>query len=313
MPVRILDPGSREAFAGPLGRLATQTGNFNTRRTGRRIKEFGLYQVLINLSWPRFLGLILAGYLGINLLFAGLYLLLGVENLLGSRVDTFLHSFLDAYFFSTFTLTLVGYGNLAPQGPWVNAAAALEALAGWVGFALITGMVFRRFARPATRIQFSPCAVIAPRGGGANLQIRLVNPHNDVLLDLRAEVLLRWTEPRDGGTDQQCHSLALEQSTLDLFPAPWTIVHPLDATSPLHGKSPADLARAQAEIVVVIRGFDQTYSQFMSAVFSYRYDEIVWGARFVPACHADRKGRLVVNLRRLGKTEPAPPEVQAGK
>ena len=62
---------------------------------------------------------------------------------------------------------------------------------------------------------------------------------------------------------------------------------------------PADLASLAAELLILIEGFDDTFSQVVHSMYSYRHDEIVWGAQFIPAFKIDSKGDLVVEVDRI--------------
>ena len=79
----------------------------------------------------------------------------------------------------------------------------------------------------------------------------------------------------------------------------WTIVHPVDESSPLSGLSAEELAARSTEIMVLIRGFDDTFNQVVNARSSYRYDEILWGYHFRPAFENDEEGRLVLDLAKM--------------
>jgi inward rectifier potassium channel len=94
--------------------------------------------------------------------------------------------------------------------------------------------------------------------------------------------------------------LPLERPGVLFFPLTWTIVHPLDESSPLYGKTAADLEKLQAEILILIKGFDDTFSQTVHSRYSYRYDEIVWGARFSPAFQIDTEGDLELEVDKVG-------------
>src|SRR5262249_8497666 len=94
--------------------------------------------------------------------------------------------------------------------------------------------------------------------------------------------------------------LNLERDSIYFFPVTWTIVHPIDDSSPLFGKTPEELARLRAEVLILIKGFDDTFSQTVNARYSYRFDEIVWGAKFSPAFEIDDRGQIVLELSRLG-------------
>ena len=64
------------------------------------------------------------------------------------------------------------------------------------------------------------------------------------------------------------------------FPLSWTIVHPIDETSPLYGLTPEDLERTETEFLVLLTGYDETFASTVYARTSYRADEIVWGVNF---------------------------------
>ena len=83
------------------------------------------------------------------------------------------------------------------------------------------------------------------------------------------------------------------------MPLSWTVVHPIDEDSPLWGKTQTDLERLQAEILILVKGYDDTFSQTVHAQYSYRHDEFVWGAKFVPAFNIDPKGDLVLDVNRI--------------
>ena len=118
-------------------------------------------------------------------------------------------------------------------------------------------------------------------------------------MDLEARVLLMTVDPVDGQLRRDFFDLPLERRRVYFFPLTWTIVHPIDSASPLYGKTAADLAKTSAEVLILIQGFDDTFSQTVHARYSYRYDEIVWGAKFQPAFSVDPHGDLVVDVSRI--------------
>ena len=86
----------------------------------------------------------------------------------------------------------------------------------------------------------------------------------------------------------------------------WTVVHPIDDKSPLYGKTAADLEGLQAEIMIMMKAYDDTSAQTVHARYSYRYDEIVWGAKFAPAFEIEPDGDLHVEVNRVGAIEAVP-------
>src|SRR5581483_1043642 len=217
------------------------------RRRGLTGFAGGVYMHLVNLSWPRFWGLVFLGYLLVNVLFAALYTMLGSAALRTAERDMGLTLFGKAFFFSVHTLTTVGYGDIYPLGITANVVAATEALLGLMGFAIATGLLFARFSRPNARLIFSDRMVVAPYGDGHSLQFRLANRRANVLTDVAADMMLMTVE-RDptGQFRRNFTELKLERKKIFFLALTWTVVHPIDESSPLAGKAAADLERLQA-------------------------------------------------------------------
>ena len=92
-----------------------------------------------------------------------------------------------------------------------------------------------------------------------------------------------------------------------IFPLSWTIVHPIDDSSPLAGLSPEELQASEAEFLVLLTGFDETFAQTVHARSSYRADELVYGARFVSMFeHDEHDGLLSVDLTRIHEVLSTP-------
>ncbi len=297
MKQETFDPGLTTQFSGMLRRAINRDGTFNVHRKGTRWRDFNLYLKLIDTTWPRFLVVVLAGFLLINMGFATAYMLLGIEHLQG--IEPEMSPFTNAFFFSIHTLTTVGYGNIFPRGAGANLVAAIEAATGLMVFAIATGLLYGRFSKPSARIVFSDHILVAPYQDGASLQFRITNARSNVLLDLEARVLLMTVDLVDGQLKRDFVDLSLERRHIYFFPLTWTIVHPIDSASPLYGKTAQDLAKASAEILILIQGFDDTFSQVVHARYSYKHDEVVWGAKFVPAFSVDPGGDLVLDVDRI--------------
>lgn len=247
--------------------------------------------------------IVLVTYVAMNCLFAGLYLLSGVENLQGADMASPLQTFLSAFFFSVHTFTTVGYGTIAPRGIVVNIIAAIEAITGLMSLALATGLLFGRFSKPTAKISFSSNAIIAPYQGQSSLQFRIVNRRKVNLLEMEAKVLFMVVDKSGPTPIRRYSELSLERPSVYFFPLPWTIVHPIDTASPLYQQTPEDLAKVHAEILILIKGFDETFGQTIHVRNSYRFDEIIWGAKFIPAFSVDGSGNVVLQLDDINKME----------
>jgi inward rectifier potassium channel len=83
-------------------------------------------------------------------------------------------------------------------------------------------------------------------------------------------------------------------------------MHAIDEASPLRGATPASLYDSQIEIIVLLRGTDDTLADIIYARHSYMPDEILWDRRFVDVLALTPTGRRIVNLHRFHDTEPLP-------
>ena len=287
-------------------RLLNRDGSFNVFRRG--LSFFGridAFHALLTMSWRRFFALSFAFYVVVNVLFAVAYMLCGPGALLGVSQAGWPERLPWAFFFSVETFTTVGYGNIAPQTIAADVLVTLEAFVGLLATALVTGIAFARFTRPTASVAFSKHALIAPYRGGAALMFRMINRRRSELSSLDATVVLALAEESRGIRVRRFHTLPLERSQVAFFPLAWTVVHPIDAESPLCGMTPERLDERDAELLVLITAIDDKLSQTAQARTSYSAEEIVWGARFADMFEPTEGGPLAVDVDKLDEYEPA--------
>jgi len=295
------DPGLTQQFGAPLSRAINKDGTFNVRRSGVDWRAFHPWIHLVSMSWPGFSTLVALTFLGMNSAFALAYFSMGPSAIQGAAAPDEWHRFLDDFFFSGQTLTTVGYGALAPHSVKASMLATFEGAIGLLSFAVITGLLVSRVSRPSARIRYSRNALISPYQNASALMFRIANERSNNLMELEASVLLMTVISRSGTPERKFDLLALERPSVLLFPLTWTIVHPIDEASPLFGKTAADLAQLQAELIVLVKGFDDTFSQVVHSRFSYRHDEFVWGAKFLPAFKVEASGDLLLEVDKVGE------------
>lgn len=295
------DPGIGVKFDRPTRRAINHDGTFNVRRRSRTVHIRDLYQTVMSMSWGQFLLLVLVMLGVVNLVFAAGYLALGLENLNGTTDDERIPRALQAFFFSVQTFTTVGYGSMSPNSIGTGLLASLESLTGLMVAALVTGVLYGRFSRPRASILFSRTAIISRRPNGTPcLQFRVANRHRSTLVELRARVLLQFT---DAQGNRNYHTLTLERNSVDFFPLNWTLVHDITPDSPLYGLAPADWAARHTELLILLKGYDDTFAQEVHARNSYRYDEIEWHRRYTRTFNIEDDGTVVLDLDRLHETE----------
>jgi inward rectifier potassium channel len=306
------DPGLTQKYAGSLRRAINPTGEFNVKRQGTSWRDIHPYLYLIHVRWSVFFALVVAAFLVVNTLFAVAYTIVGLQHLHGADAPTDFEHFMNAFYFSAHTLTTVGYGSIYPQGIAENSVATFEALFGVMGFAVATAVLVGRVSRPSARIGFSEKMIVAPYQEGTSLQFRIVNRRSNSLMELQAQVLLMTVESVGGTLQRKFAPLTLERPGVLFLPLTWTIVHPIDDTSPIRGLTAGDFERLQVEFLILIKGIDDTFGQTVHQRFSYRYDEIAWGGKFVPAFEIGHDGDLVLQMDRVSLLEQ-PPETSGAK
>ena len=285
-------------------RFLNKDGSFNVVRHGLPFLEsLSPYHFLLTISWTLFHAVLVGSYLVANAAFAFAYLACGPGALEGAgSLGT---GFARAFFFSVETFSTIGFGNILPTGFAANVVMTAEALLGLLWVAMATGLLFARFSRPTAKILFSRNSVVAPYRGITALMFRVANGRTNQLIELQARVMLGRFVTEDGRKVRRFDNLTLEREEVMFFPLSWTIVHPIDETSPLWGLDADGFRAADAEVLILLSGTDETFAQTVHTRTSYKPDEIVWNARFTGIFDSQKEGEhLAIDLRRLSEIEP---------
>ena len=261
------------------------------------------YLLALSLPWPFFLILVGLVYLGINLLFTGLYLLQpeGLADASNGRIHP-----ADAFFFSAQTLGSFHYGTLHPSSIYTNVVVTAESLSGLLFMALITGLAYARFTRSSARIRFSRLAVVHPYNGAPTLVLRLANERRNNLLDAKLRAFLAVDEvSSEGHCMRRLLPLPLDRDQGIAFLLVWTAMHRIDGASPLHGLAPADLERLNAEVVVAFNGVDEIMERAVHARASWSVEQLVFGSCFIDMLEAV-DGDQRIDWSAFDRTRPCP-------
>jgi inward rectifier potassium channel len=284
------------------GRFINRNGTFNLNKKGWPFWDrFSVYYTMISMPSWKFIMIIILTFIGINLLYTFAYVLLGAGEFTGLIYSSGWNYFKEIYFFSTETFTTVGYGRVNPVGDGANLVAAIEAMSGFLSFAIATGLIYGRFARPRAHLAFSDFAIIAPYRDKTGLMFRFAcYKEHHALTDVTVQVNLAMLLQENGQTVYKYYDLPLERSKIESLPMNWTVVHPIDELSPLLGFTAEDMKAADVEIYVLVRGFNDVYSNTVLQRTSYTYNEIEMNRRFIPMYQETENG-TVLELNKLSQ------------
>lgn len=286
-------------------RLLNKNGSFNIKRIGSsEWNALSWYQHLLAVSWLQFSGLVVGVFISINCFFALLYVLAGIEHINGIESGSSIENFFHAFFFSVQTFTTVGYGAMSPNTIITGLISSFEALGGVMGFALATGLLYGRFSKPSAKILFSKDALIAPFADGYSFQFRLANERSNQLVNLEANVIMSTLEIIDNTPKRKYYQIELIANRIYFFPLNWTVVHPITPDSPLFGKTEADFKRLDVEFLVLIKGYDDSFAQEIYCPTSYKWNEIVWNAKYKVPFYPSEEGETIMNLSAINDYEP---------
>jgi inward rectifier potassium channel len=289
---------------GPDAKIDGAEGRVTYPRLGaQRVPYIGLprdgwrdaYHVLLTLPTAPFLGVLALAFVAINAVFALLYMADpgGVTN---ARPG----NFQDAFFFSVQTLGTLGYGVMAPKSLAANLTATLETFVGLANLAIATGLLFARISRPTARIMFSKRAVVTAFDGVPTLIFRAANQRRNLVIEADVTVtMVHDVTTREGSMIRRFDELVVLRSRSPLFFLTWQVMHPIDEKSPLFGETTESLLEKRAEVLVVMKGIDETFVTTIHARTSYTPDEIVWDAQLADIFTVDEHGMRAIDFRRF--------------
>jgi len=276
-------------------RLARKDGSVNIIKEGVSFLDGqSLYHTMLSIPSWKFWTILFTIYLSINVLFALLYLLIGIEHLGGIETGSPFKNFMEAFFFSTQTYTTVGYGRISPIGVLTSAIASFEAFMGVLSFALASGLFYGRFSRPKAYLYFSDVALLSPYKEGTALMFRVVPYKNNQLTEAEVKLTLAMQVKTGEVVKNEFYQLPVEFSKLNSLVLNWTIVHAINEESPLWGLSLKELKEAKAELLVFLKAFDEVFSSSVVARTSYIATEFIDNAKFKPMYRASSEKKATI-------------------
>jgi inward rectifier potassium channel len=277
------------------GRFFNENGHPNVKKVGIPFwEQYSLYHWLISMASWKFVLLVLTSFVVINLFFACLYQLIGLQHLSGLMGETATDQFREAFFFSCQTFTTVGYGRINPVGFFASLLAAFEALSGYMSFALITGLLYGRFSLPKANIVFSDLAIITPYKDGYAFMCRFSNGKRTVLTEATAKISMAIKERENGVFKNNFYNLPLEIDSVNALYLSWTLVHPINEESPLWGMTFEQMLQLDMEFLVFFKAYDEKFSNSVLARKSYIASELMYDVKFKPMFYPSENKKVTV-------------------
>jgi inward rectifier potassium channel len=290
------------------GRFINKDGTYNLVKEGMPFwQRISVFHDMLNLPRWKFITVIVLAYCIINLFFASVYFLIGAHEFQGlpSGADDW-RIFRELFYFSTETYTTVGYGRVNPMGDMANLVAGLESLTGFLSLAIATGLIYGRFSKPRSYLAFSNHAVVAPYKEGTGLMFRFAaykDKHSLTDLEIKVNVGLRVLE--NDRPVYKYFSLDLERTKVETMPMSWTVVHPITESSPFFGFTEEDMENGDVELYVMLRGFDDVFSNYVQQRTSYTFREIFFNRKFIPMYRESEDGlTTILELHKLHIHKP---------
>jgi inward rectifier potassium channel len=265
-------------------RFMDKNGRFKVIRSGLPWWDrWNVYAWMLELSWLKFYAVILSAFIAINLIFTGLYFIVGIDHLIGLMAEDNFERFFEVFFFSVQTFSTVGYGRVNPLNMPAGMLASTEVFIGLLTVAIATGLVFAKFSRPIANLLFSKNILLTTtKDGRKALLFRFVNKAENQITDVGVQVLVAMDLSENGESEWKFYNLPLERDKINFLALSWTVVHYIDENSPLFNLSQEDIKEAGTEILILITLFDDTFAQTVHVRHSYKYDEWKWNATFRP-------------------------------
>jgi len=128
----------------------------------------------------------------------------------------------------------------------------------------------------------------------------MVNTRNNVLLNTKVTTL--FIMDKGIGAEEfnkEYFPLNLESDKVNFFPLTWTLVHKIDENSPAFEISLSELKKRNAEIIIMVETFDETFGQMLIQKHSYANEKWIEGKKFDRNFRMDEEGKLVLHINEL--------------
>ncbi len=277
-------------------RVPDDDGSIRWRVVNGRIRPFeDLFHRLMLASWTQVIVVALFAYLLSALGFALLYMAEtdGISNNDGS--------FAQAYWFSVQTLSTIGYGTMSPVSTYANVLVTIESFVGLAGVAVVTALLYAKFAKPSARVLFSDSVAVHDRDGVPTMHVRMVNERDTPILDVHLHVAVMVDETNQHGHRfRRLYDIKLLRRRIPMFALGFTIMHEIDKDSPFTRFDTDDIAF----MIVTFHGTDDALMQPVFGRKLFRPRHVRMGHRFADIVSTSDDGVITLDMATVHMTVP---------
>ncbi len=262
----------------------------------------GILHFVLRAGWGELLLAYVAIYLGTNAVFALGYVLTG--GVANARPG----SFADAFWFSVQILGTGGDSAMNSVGVGAHVLVTLETMLAILLLGVIAGVSFGKLSVPGLRVRFSVPAVIFVFDGVPTLAFRIGNQRRELVAAVEVTLIGERPEVTPEGLQiWRALDLELRRARFPTLARGYTVMHPLDARSPLHGYTPERLAAEHWILEASLTGTDSLSGQLVHASATWKPADLRWGHRLADAFIPLPGGDALLDLRNFDGTVPCEP------
>jgi inward rectifier potassium channel len=268
---------------------------------GGRLRT-GMLHFVLRASWGRLLLTYVVIYLGTNALFAIGYALVG--GIANARPG----SLVDGFWFSVQILGTGGDSAMSSVGTGAHVLVVVETMLAVLLLGLIGGVTYAKLSVPGLRVRFSAPAVVFVFDGVPTLAFRVGNQRRELVVGV--DVTLVGERPEvsaEGHRIWRTYDLRLRRSHFPTLARGYSVMHPLDAQSPLQGYTPERLAAEDWALEASLTGTDSLSGQLVHASAAWEPRDLRWGHRLADTFIPVPGGSALLDLRHFDETVPCAP------
>jgi inward rectifier potassium channel len=170
---------------------------------------------------------------------------------------------------------------------------------------VMTGLVFARFSRPRARFVFASNPVVTVHEGQKTLMIRMANARHNAISRANARLwIVRVERTKEGDQLRRFYELKLDRGDHPMFVLSWMLFHIMDKDSPLYGATEAELAQADAFLVLNVGGVDDSSAQQLYARRVYASHDIRWYCHYRDITSVSPQGRFMLDYTKFNDVVP---------